>query len=209
MNAMSQEWSPQGAPGYGPTPPPSYGPSPTPSYGPSPTPGYGPTPTAGGQPSYGPTPTPGYGPSPTAGGQPGYAGYQTAPAPGSSLGPATPQVGAPKPKDDNPFAALLDFEFRRYATPGLIKIIYIVLLVAIGLSMLFGLVSGLSMLSSQWTVGMGVLTMLASGVGAVVSVLLVRIGLEYAIATIRMSSDIAKMREESQSDGSPSAAGRP
>ena len=189
MNAMSQEWSPQGAPGYGPTPPPSYGPSPTPSYGPSPTPGYG--------------------PSPTAGGQPGYAGYQTAPAPGSSLGPATPQVGAPKPKDDNPFAALLDFEFRRYATPGLIKIIYIVLLVAIGLSMLFGLASGLSMLSSQWTAGVGVLTMLASGVGAIVSVLLVRIGLEYAIATIRMSGDIAKMREELQSGGNSSAAGRP
>ena len=125
------------------------------------------------------------------------------------LGPTTPQVGAPKPKDDNPFAALLDFEFRRYATPGLIKIIYIVLLVAIGLSMLFGLASGLSMLSSQWTAGVGVLTMLASGVGAIVSVLLVRIGLEYAIATIRMSGDIAKMREELQSGGNSSAAGRP
>ena len=189
MNAMSQEWSPQGAPGYGPTPSPSYGPTPSPSYG--------------------PTPSPSYGPTPTTGGQPGYAGYQAAPAPGSSWGPTTAQVGAPKPKDDNPFAALLDFEFRRYATPGLIKIIYIVLLVAIGLSMLFGLASGLSMLSSQWTAGVGVLTMLASGVGAIVSVLLVRIGLEYAIATIRMSGDIAKMREELQSGGNSSAAGRP
>jgi len=114
-----------------------------------------------------------------------------------------------EPKDDNPFAALLDFEFRRYATPGLIKVVYIVLLAAIVLSMLVGLFSGLGMLSSRWTVEIGLLTVFGSVVGAAVAVLLVRVGLEYAIATIRMSSDIAKMRDELRSYGPSAAAGQP
>lgn len=191
MNAMSQDWSPQGTPNYSPAPSPGYGSTPPPSYGSTPSPVVSPA-------------------APTVSGQPSQAGFRVSPAPGNTWGPTAPRPTVRRePKDDNPFAALLDFEFRRYATPGLIKVVYIVLLAAIVLSMLVGLVSGLGMLSSRWTVEIGLLTVFGSVVGAAVAVLLVRVGLEYAIATIRMSSDIAKMRDELRSYGPSAAAGQP
>lgn len=131
------------------------------------------------------------------------AGWQpVGAAPGWGTYPPSP---APTTDDDNPFEALLDFGFRRYATPGLVKILYVVLLAAITVSLLFALVAGLAMLGDDFTVGIGLITIVGSLFGAFTAVLLVRVCLEYSIAVVRMASDVARLRERSAASGGAGA----
>lgn len=129
-------------------------------------------------------------------------------AAGSGWGPYPPPSPAPTTRDDNPFEALLDFGFGRYATPGLVKILYVALLVTIALALLFALAVGFTMLADDFTVGIGLLTIFGGLFGAFTAVLLVRVALEYSIAVVRMAGDMARMRERSEADGDP-GAGRP
>lgn len=109
--------------------------------------------------------------------------------------------------DDGPLTALTDFSFKKYATPTLIKIIYIVLLIAVGLGLLIGLGSGVVAMAftletaySDEEVAAGILSsiviMIASLLGSLVSVLLVRTGLEFVIASIRTARNTETILDE-------------
>lgn len=124
---------------------------------------------------YGQQPPPPWGPPP---GQPGYGG------PGG-IGP----TGGPQAQAKGFFSALFDFGFNSFATPAVVKVIYIVGLVILALAYVGfviagfaqGVLSGLGVLIGGAIVGLFYLT-------------LFRITLEFYYAVVRMSEDIHNRR---------------
>jgi hypothetical protein len=168
-----------GAPGGGGTPGPPWGgeaargqyrPAGQPSYGagqPSGQPSYG-----AGQPSYGAGP---------AGQAAGQAGGRPA--------FATQQFPAAEPKGF--LGALFDFSFTSFVTPKVVKVLYILIVVVVGLS---AVGFALSVLATN--VGLGLIVLL---VGAPLYFLVVtalyRITLEFFMVIYRMAQDIRAIRE--------------
>src|SRR3990170_2426391 len=75
---------------------------------------------------------------------PAWGGY---PQPGQqqppgAFGPPPGQPGGPQGQASSPFAALFDFEFNTFATPVVVKILYIVGMVLLGLGYVAALISG-------------------------------------------------------------------
>ena len=162
-------------------------------YRPAGQPGY-----AAGQPGYG-AGQPGYG-----AGQPGYgagpAGQPAAPpsAPGGQPGGqtsagrstfATQQFPAAEPKGF--LGALFDFSFTSFVTPKVVKVLYILIVVVVGLS---AVGFALSVLATN--VGLGLIVLL---IGAPLYFLVVtalyRITLEFFMVIFRMAQDIRAIRE--------------
>lgn len=134
-------------------------------------PPYPPPPGAYGQQPPGPPgPPPGWGGPPSAGGGPGGPGGMPTPA------------GA--------FSALFDFSFNSFATPGLIRLMYIVGTVLIGLGWL-GFTG--AAFFSQGVVA-GILTLLIGAVVALFYLAFLRVLLEFYYAVVRMSEDIHNRR---------------
>lgn len=187
---------PPGAPSYAPYPPPS-------------GPAYGQYPPSGafgqsqpGQPQPGqPQATHAYGrtdqyqPGPPQGAR-AYGPPQPAqPQPDQPQGGyGYPQAGpAPHPdedRNDNPFAALLDLSFTHFATPALIKFLYVLLLVLGVLWWLVGIVAGFS---ASGLAGLGAL--IGGAIGLLVWLLLVRVSLEYALSMIRVAQETRIIRK--------------
>jgi Domain of unknown function (DUF4282) len=168
-----------GGPG-GPAGPPWGGEAARGQYRPAGQPGYG----AGqpsGQPSYG-AGQPGYGPGPA--GQAGPAGH----AAGRSAF-ATTQFPAAEPKGF--LGALFDFSFTSFVTPKVVKVLYILIVVVVGLS---AVGFALSVLATN--VGLGLIVLL---IGAPLYFLVVtalyRITLEFFMVIYRMAQDIRAIRE--------------
>lgn len=161
---------------------------------------------------------------PWAGAQPGGGYPSSLPPVGSPYGerPAAQQsYGAPEPvyqpwggtppaprpqraplfADTNPFAAVFDLSFRSFATPGVVKIIY-ALAIALGvLSWIGSVILGFSAGSSPFvesTSTYGVLNLLFGWIPALMWILLVRVGLELALATVRTAEDVRNLRSQSQ-----------
>ena len=130
---------------------------------------------------WGPPPQhPGYGPPPGYGGQPQQpAGYGSQPGHG-------PGAGIQGTQEANPFAALFDLSFSRFATPGLIRIIYIIGMVLLGLMwigyVLTGFLSGSSIL--------GLIALVGGAIFVVFAIAMLRVSLEFYYAVVRMSEDI-------------------
>ncbi|GAY08931.1 DUF4282 domain-containing protein [Pseudonocardia sp. N23] len=135
-------------------------------------------PPAGG-PGYGaPTgPPPGYGGPP-----PGYGG------PGGPGGPAGPSAGLPPGK--NFVGALFDFDFNFFATPVVVKVLYIIGMVVIGLGWLAAIVTGFI---GNGLLG-GILALVLGAVVALFYLILFRVTLEFYYAVVRMSEDIHHRR---------------
>lgn len=145
--------------------------------------------------------------------QPGYgqAGY---PPPGPEQQPPAEQWGQPVtapvapvgptgPKDDSPFAALVDFSFTKYATPGLVKIIYIAAGILGILWMLGGIIGSFSL---QDTLGpgavvLGILSLVFGLIGLLVFVLVLRVQLELALAIVRTATDVRELRKKQDQSG--------
>jgi hypothetical protein len=146
-------------------------------------PGQPPAPPFGqaGQPAPGPQPT-----------QPPF-GYPGAGAPGQSGQPGPWSQLAPQgPREANPLKAAFDFSFGSYATPGLIKLIYIIA-VALGvLTWLFYVVIGFA---SEPVVG--VLALVLGWIPTLLFVLLLRVALEVSLAGVRTAMDVRVLRERS------------
>lgn len=141
-----------------------------------------------GQPPYGagqPSGQPSYG-----AGQPPYgAGRSAGEAPPGRSAFATQQFPAAEPKGF--LGALFDFSFTSFVTPKVVKVLYILIVVVVGLS---AVGFALSVLATN--VGLGLIVLL---IGAPLYFLVVtalyRITLEFFMVIFRMAQDIRAIRE--------------
>jgi hypothetical protein len=145
---------------------------------------------------------PAYGSYPQQPGQPA-AGYgQATPSwqqtpgqqryPGTAPGYPAGLSGMPPQHEQSFFGALFDFSFNSFATPVVIKVLYILGLVAIGLGYVVLVISGFA--NSPIT---GLAILIGGLIGALIYVIFLRITLEFYYAVVRMSEDIRAMRNRS------------
>ncbi|QJY46314.1 DUF4282 domain-containing protein [Pseudonocardia broussonetiae] len=139
-----------------------------------------------------------------AGGQPGGQGWQGGqqppyPPPPGGYGQQPPAGWGPPPGPGGPsgspaqksfFSALFDFTFDSFATPGLIRILYIIGTVLIVLGWLGYVVIGFSALGAA--AGIGIL--IFGAIFALFAIALLRVSLEFYYAVVRMSEDIHNRR---------------
>ena len=142
------------------------------------------------QPAYGSYPPP---PTQTGGyGQAQPSWQQTA---GQQRYPGYPAgTGGLPPQNESPsfFGALFDFSFNSFATPVVIKVLYILGLVGIALGYVAVVISGFA--DSPLT---GLVALIGGAVVALFYVIFFRVFLEFYYAVVRMSEDIRAMRNRS------------
>ena len=114
-------------------------------------------------------------------GQQRYAGYPAG-------------TGGYPPQNESPsfFGALFDFSFNSFATPVVIKVLYILGLVGIALGYVAVVISGFA--DSPLT---GLVALIGGAVVALFYVIFFRVFLEFYYAVVRMSEDIRAMRNRS------------
>jgi hypothetical protein len=152
----------------------------------------------------------GYGQQPQQPEQPAYGSYQQPAQQAGGYGQAPPSwqqtagqqrypgnpAGLPgmPPQHESPsfFGALFDFSFNSYATPVVIKVLYILGLVGIGLGYVALVISGFA--DSPVT---GLVSLIGGAIGALFYVIFFRVFLEFYHAVVRMSEDIRAMRNRS------------
>ncbi len=116
---------------------------------------------------------------------PVWGGYPPPGQPGG-YGPPPGTVGGPQGQAKGAFSALLDFEFNTFATPAVVKILYIVGIALIGLYYIGALIFGFA----QGGVGVGLLILVVGAIAALFVLIMFRITLEFYYALVRMSEDI-------------------
>jgi len=118
----------------------------------------------------------------------GYGQQQQPPAGwGQQQPPINPSGSTPGEKTG--VAAIFDFSFTSFATPSLIRVLYIVGSVLIGLAYLSYI--GLAFFASAIA---GIITLVIGAVVALFSMALLRVSLEFYYAVVRMSEDIHNRR---------------
>jgi hypothetical protein len=115
---------------------------------------------------------------------PGWGGY---PQPGQHPGPGHPTapVGGPQGQGKGAFGALFDFEFNTFATPSVVKILYIVGMILLGLAYVGFVIMGFTQ-----GIGIGLLALIGGAIGVLFYLILFRVTLEFYYAIVRMSEDI-------------------
>jgi len=130
---------------------------------------------------YGQQPPPaGYGPQGPGGPPPGYGG------------PGGPGGGIEGPGGTPPggfFNALFDFNFNSFATPVVIKVLYILGTIAVGLGYVGAIIYGFSV-----GIGTGLVALIIGALVALIYLILIRVTLEFYYAVVRMSEDIHHRR---------------
>jgi hypothetical protein len=149
---------------------------------------YPPPPQQGG---YGQAPPP-WAPQAGQPGQPGQRGPGYPGAHGAAPAGLAPGGADPQNRLNGTFGALFDFGFNTFATPAVIKVLYILGLVAIGLGYVVLVISAFSQ-----SAGYGLLMLVGGAIGALFYVIFFRVLLEFYYAIVRMSEDIRAMRERS------------
>ena len=135
------------------------------------------------QPPYpGPTPPPPPPPAP-------YAASGPAWAPGSA-GP-----GVPQHRDANPLMALFDFSFTKFATPGLVKIVYILQVVGAVGAWLLWLLAAFGASRFDGGAAVGLLVLLVGWIPVLLSIAFTRFVLEGIVALIRIHDRVTEMAE--------------
>ena len=127
---------------------------------------------------YGQQPAQGWGPPP---GQPGYGDPS-----GYGVGGGSP---SPQNQAKGFFSALFDFGFNSFATPAVVRVIYVVGLVLLGLGYL-----GFVIVAFTQSIGYGLLVLILGAIVALFYLTLFRITLEFYYAVVRMSEDIHHRR---------------
>lgn len=214
-------------PGFGgasqPQPPAGYGaPQPTPSAQPQQSPPFGQQPTQ----SFGQQPTQSFGQqsqAPQPWGQPA----QQAPQPAGGYGqqqPGYPQGGfaqqsqqagwggiPQKPQDASPLKAAFDFSFGTYATPGIVKIVYVVGIVLATLSYVLSVIAAFAAgagrdygygIETSGTILPGLLALLFGWIPVAFFILVLRLALEQVLASVRTATDARVLRERSDDQAS-------
>lgn len=168
-----------------------------------------PPPPPGGQhsapgqpPQAGPPPPPGQPPQPgqqpggyqpqSAGQPPPPQGYQPPAAGYGAGGPGSPQwTQGYGPQDEgNFFSNLFDFNFTRFVTPSVVKILYVLLLVLLGLTYLTWVIAGFSE-----GFGWGLLALIGGALISLVTLILYRVGLEVLVAVIQVAKNTGQLAE--------------
>lgn len=133
--------------------------------------------------------------------QPGY-GQQQPSAAAWGAGAQQPQP----PRDAGPIKAAFDLSFNSWATPGLVKIVYIVGIVLVAVSYVISVISmfvaGLPRdygfgVESEGTVVPGILTLVFGWIPGAFFILLLRVGLEQVLSNVRTATDIRVLRTRS------------
>jgi len=142
--------------------------------------------------------------------QPAYGSYPPPPTQSGAYGQALPSwqqtagqqryagypagTGGYPPQNESPsfFGALFDFSFNSFATPVVIKVLYILGLVGIALGYVAVVISGFA--DSPLT---GLVALIGGAVVALFYVIFFRVFLEFYHAVVRMSEDIRAMRNRS------------
>lgn len=109
------------------------------------------------------------------------AGFGQQPPPGWGGPPSG--YGSPPPKST--LAALFDFSFTTFATPGLIKLLYVMGLVLLTIAWI-----GYTVFGFAAAPGLGVLALVLGGVLVLFYLAFLRLILEFYFAVVRMSEDI-------------------
>ena len=105
-------------------------------------------------------------------------GYQPPPAPY----PPPQYTAQPRPPREDVWGGLGDVTFRRFPTPGLARLTWIVTLIWVALS----LIVAIWVISDTWAGGLSVFRLLAALAVAAFTVVIVRVGLEVALAVHRI-----------------------
>lgn len=138
------------------------------------------------------------------------SGGHTGGGPGGPSGPSAPGQGGPggpygtrpqgyaapppqqplAPSEKSFFAKLFDLSFRSYITPSIVKIVYILTMIAI----VFGWLA-FSIATFSQSTGAGLFVLLIAGpIYAFFMLVLMRITLEFYVAVIRIAEDMADLR---------------
>jgi Domain of unknown function (DUF4282) len=100
--------------------------------------------------------------------------------------PSYPSGGnTPAGGDGGFFAALFDFSFSKFVTPKIVKLVYVLATIGLGLTYLLFVVGAFSR-----NAGAGVVVLLVGAVLALVYLAFIRMTLEFYFAIVRMSPDI-------------------
>ena len=121
-------------------------------------------------------PPPAYGAPPPPSAPPSYPTSQGSPYDGPAA-QSTDAAGF--------FKALFDFSFSSFITPKVVKFVYILATVLLGVLWLFWIVAGFSQ-----NAGLGLFILVAGAVGFIVYLALIRMTLEFFLAIVRMSEDV-------------------
>lgn len=108
----------------------------------------------------------------------------TSPPPSGGYG-AEPSTPPPVTPQLSGLSAIFDFSFTRFATPSVIRILYVLGFVGIVLTYLAYLVIGFT-----FDPVIGLVTLLFGWIVALLFIILWRVTLEFYLAVIRMSEDI-------------------
>jgi hypothetical protein len=119
---------------------------------------------------------------------PGWGGYPQPGQPGYGQPPTAP-VGGPPQQGKGAFSALFDFDFNTFATPTVVKILYVVGMVLLGLLYVGMLIGGFTQ-----GVGVGLITLVVGAVVVLFALILFRVTLEFYYALVRMSEDIHQQK---------------
>ncbi len=103
---------------------------------------------------------------------------------------AAPPV-APAATGKNFFAALFDFSFSTFVTPSIIKVLYILITVFIGLGYLLFVITWFSQSALA-----GLVVLVLGAVVAIISLALARVFLEFYMAVFRLSDDVQEMKNQ-------------
>lgn len=187
-----------------PTPPyPGGEPPQSPSGAHPPYPGATPLSPGGSSPQY-----PGAAPQGPGGASPAYPVSSTPAYPGSGI-PQYPAGGGQQPppgggypappqgpmgsygQDDGKgfFAALFDFSFNSFVTPKIVKFVYVLATIAIGLFVLIFVIA-----SFADSAGAGLVVLFLAPIVGLIYLAFIRMGLEFCFALVRMSDDIHARR---------------
>lgn len=149
-------------------------------------------------------------PAPTYGGEPG-AGYGAAPggpasgqqpAAGTSWTPATPPT-----KEAGFFRAMVDFKFQHFITVRFSSFLYIVAFLVAALLWLSQIISGIVFGAALGNLNTAfyeepsfnavplLLAILFGWIPSVIALILMRLGLEFAVATVRTAQNTTKLAE--------------
>ncbi|RVW08451.1 DUF4282 domain-containing protein [Prescottella agglutinans] len=105
------------------------------------------------------------------------------------MGPG-PMGGQPGQSPSSFFSALFDYNFDSYVTPKVVKVVYILVTIFVGLGALSIGVSGFT----GDAPALGILTLVLGALFFIVMLALVRISLEFYVAVIKISEDVKELK---------------
>ena len=108
------------------------------------------------------------------------------PPPSDPYGGQPPQYGqSPQTPQKGFFGALFDFSFETFVTPMIVKVVYVLSIIALGLAWLVWMAAAFSQSS-----GLGLVVLVLGPIAILLYLCLIRMTLEFYLAVTRMSQDI-------------------